>query len=74
MKKIAEENSLTNYKKYFPILYERGQMLRPEKDRFWGKHKLRGNQVKCYQFVLNEISSNITKNLNDTKHILLPED
>ncbi len=74
MKKIAEENSLTNYKKYFPILYERGQMLRPEKDRFLGKHKLRGNQVKCYQFVLNEISSNITKNLNDTKHILLPED
>ena len=49
-------------------------MLRPEKDRFLGKHKLRGNQVKCYQFVLNEISSNITKNLNDTKHILLPED
>lgn len=54
MEEITKKYEISNFKKLFPILWERKQMMRPEKDRFLGKHKLRGKEVKCYQFVISE--------------------
>lgn len=54
MEEIAKKYEISNFKRLFPILWQRKQMMRPEKDRFLGKHKLRGKEVKCYQFVISE--------------------
>lgn len=64
MEEIAQKYEISNFKRFFPILWQRKQMMRPEKDRFLGKHKLRGKEVKCYQFVISE---NDLKAVSDCK-------
>ena len=51
MEEIAKKYEISNFKRLFPILWQRKQMMRPEKDRFLGKHKLRGKEVKCLSLI-----------------------